>query len=486
MLNTIFDEGLAREALLDERVEGWRTLREALAAIPMEAAVVRCQLSAEQIRNLTLRFATTPRAACYGRIGTCRGTYATLTNVLIEALNIVTGRFGQVGGWITGRSPFSANAPPQSTNRLEEVPSPYGDERSRIGAFPLIRGFQPGGGLAQEILTSGPGQVRALILDSGNPVLAYPGSRRTDKALSELELLVALDFYVTESTRHAHYILPALTFFERADVNDLFVANAPRPWLQYTDPVIAPLGESRLELEVYHELLLRTGRPGLFPSGEVSAEAALARMIDDLLGKASIGHGIGALTVARMRDEFSSGLSLGESDAEGSWKRVAYADGRPRLWGEIIAGELVRLRVAMDAPEDPRLKLFGRRTIRSLNSWMHNDLRIVRSERPTLIMHPMDAADRAIGDGECVRLSSDFGQIEVDVEISEDVIRGSVSYPHGWGHAGGWQVANNLRGGNVNELTSGDPKDWEQVSGVCRLDGLPVEVSPTRQAPFAR
>ena len=479
MLKTISEEGLASEALLAERVEGWRELRDAVAAISLETAAARCGVAADAIRSLARRFAGARTAACYGRLGSCRGSFATLTNVLIEALNIVTGRFGEPGGWITGASPFRRGAPPRSVYQQFGTQQPYGEARSRIGGLPLLSGFQPGGTLADDILTPGEGQLKALFLDSGNPVLAYPGSRKIDEALSRLDLLVALDFYVNDSARHAHYVLPAPTFFERADLNDIFSVNTPRPWLQYTDAVIPPVGESRLELEIYNELLVRTGRKRLYPEADGNAEAAIERMMDKLLEDAPAGDAVGGLSVERLREEFPNGYRFAEAqDARGSWDRVMHPDGRPRLWGEIIAGEAQRLQAAASQPVDRRLKLFGRRKLRSFNSWMHNDMRIVRSDRPTLLMHPTDAMERQIASGGRVRVVSDHGEIEVEVEVSDSVVAGSVNYPHGWGHKGGWRVANSLPGRNVNELASPDPADWEQISGMCLIDGVPVEVTP--------
>src|SRR3546814_950246 len=89
--------------------------------------------------------------------------------------------------------------------------------------------------------------MKALFVDCGNPVHSYPEGDKTAAALEELELLVSIDFYMTETSRHADYILPAMTFYEREDLTDLWVTNAVRPWVQYTPPVIGPRGEARPE-----------------------------------------------------------------------------------------------------------------------------------------------------------------------------------------------------------------------------------------------
>jgi anaerobic selenocysteine-containing dehydrogenase len=467
LLKTIFEEGMFDEQMLDARVSGWRDLREALATLEMSGAAARCRLPVEQIQSLARRFAGARTAACYGRIGTNRGTFPTLTNVFIECINIVTGRLGQRGGWRSGMNPFASR---QARPRAEATAGP----RSRIGNLPMLSGSQPGGTLADDILTAGPGQLRALFVDSGNPVMAYPAGRKLERALQQLDLLVGMDFYINETNKFADFILPATTFLERPDtVTDFFISNAPRPWLQFTDAVIAPRGESRMEPDIFNELLVRTGRKPLF---DPNVDGVMSS-IEEALGRASEVAGVGELSVARMRAEFPSGLSLPDAAGPaGTWERIKHADGKPQLWNDAIGQEIERLEQRGSLPHDGRLRLFGRRKLRSLNSWMHNDLRIVRSDVPTLLMHPADALERRVGDGQLVELRSDFGRINVEVQISDDVIAGAVSYPHGWGHAGGWKVANGLRGVNINELASGNPADWEQISGMCLLDGIPVDV----------
>ncbi|MEP7099512.1 MAG: molybdopterin-dependent oxidoreductase, partial [Burkholderiales bacterium] len=257
MLRTLFDEGLADVEYLEAHVDGWRDLNAALEAFDIETCARRCGVSADTLRTLARRFAGARTAACYGRLGTNRGRHATLTSFFIEALNLVAGRFAQAGGAVIGQAPFEHAAAPL-------MPPPYGSRRSRVGNLPLIGGMEPGGNLAAEILTPGEGQIKALIVDSGNPVLGYPQGERAAQAFESLELMVALDFYVTETSRHAHYILPTTTFFERDDVTDLWTINAPRPWLQAVPASIEPLGEARVEFDIYNALLKRMRRTPLF------------------------------------------------------------------------------------------------------------------------------------------------------------------------------------------------------------------------------
>jgi anaerobic selenocysteine-containing dehydrogenase len=479
MIQHILAAGLADTNYLEQRTSGWRQLRDRVAAITPEVAQQHCHVDADAIRDLAERFIRARTAACYGRVGTCRGRFSTLLNVLIEAINVITGRFGVRGGWVSGIAPLKdPNAAPLFT----EYDS---DRRSRVGNLPIVMGLEPGGNLTEEILTPGEGQIRALFIDSGNPVASYPQGSKLAEALEQLDLLVAFDLYVTETTRHAHYILPTTSFFERDDMTDMFASNAPRPWLQYTPAVLSPLGEARHEFDIYNDLLERLGLPRLLTQFSVTNDPSPSLMdaADSMLRKGRFGDGFGerpeGFSIQKLRDEFPHGARTAEHvDAVGSWDRVMTSDKKVRLWHPVIEAEFDRLANQSSCRKDETLLLFGRRSLGSMNSWMHNVDRLVRSSRPTLLMHPDDARDRQISDGQRVKLSrSDEVTIEVEVEVSDDVVVGSVCYPHGWGHWGGWSLANTLPGANINLLASDDPADWEPASGAVHVDGIPVKVT---------
>jgi anaerobic selenocysteine-containing dehydrogenase len=475
LINHIFAAGLEAREVLEERTTGWRKLRDALKPITPELAAQRCGVPAGQIRALAERFARTPRATCYGRVGTNRGRFGTLVNLLIESLNVIAGKFGMDGGWMTGLAPIGKAGEPPAHPR-------YGALRSRIGNLPMVLGSTPGGSLAAEITTPGEGQMRALFVDSGNPVMAYPDGETLSAALEELELLVGIDFYVNETTRHAHYILPSLTFLEREDLTDYWVRNAPRPWVQFSPAVIEPVGESRHEFDIYNAILARMGLPALFSDPEARANDApeLMDVADKMLRIGPFGDQFGenpqGLTIDKLRNEHPSGTRTAERfDPAESWSRVWTDDRKVHLWHEVTETEIARL-LADPARPGSDLLMFGRRKLGSLNSWMHNVERLVRNEAPTLQMHPADAAARGLAQGQTVRVSTATGSVEVLLEVTDEVVPGSVCYPHGFGHRGGWQRANAVPGVNINAIASSRPEDWEQVSGNVHVDGFPVSV----------
>lgn len=470
LLRTVFEEGLFDPAALDARAHGWRELRDAVTAVPFALATERCGVSEQAARELARRFAGARTAACYTRLGTGRGSFSTLTNLMIEALNVVTGRLGQQGGWVIGQAPielFKVNA------------NPYGTRRSRIGDLPLVLGITPGGSLADEITTPGKGQLRALFCDSGNPVLSYPRGDRLEAALDQLDLMVSFDLYVTESTRWSHYVLPSTTFFERADLNELWGANAPRPWVQYAPPVLDPQGEARGEYEIYAAILQRMGLPSPLAmlGNPANPDPTPIEAADSLLRRGPWG-GEDGLSVAKLATEHPHGLRyMDRVDAAATFDLVHYEDRKARLWGDVQAAEFARLAEAGDRPDG--MRLFGRRRLQSLNSWMHNSERLTRGDLFSLQVHPDDARRFGIEDGAPVRVTSAANALIVMAEVTDDVMPGSVCYPHGWGHrGGGWQRANAIGGANINLLASDDPADWEQVSGMCLLDGIPVSLEP--------
>jgi formate dehydrogenase len=197
------------------------------------------------VRSLARALAAEPHAAVYGRTGSCLGRFGTLVAFLIDALCAVTGNLDRPGGAVFGRPAVA----------LDEVGeriglATYGRVRSRIGGFPDVIGNLPATLLPREIETPGDRQVRALFLSAGNPMLSVPDGHALERALERLELCVSLDLYVNESNRHADYVLPATTWLEREDLPLAFLGFYTKPFVQWTEPVVEPAGESRQEWEV--------------------------------------------------------------------------------------------------------------------------------------------------------------------------------------------------------------------------------------------
>jgi len=477
MLRQIFIEQLVSGPELEKRVQGLDKLSAAVMPVTPELAATHCGVPAERIVALAREFASTPRAVIYGRTGTCRGRFSTLVNVFICALNIVTGKFASEGGWI-----FSDGA----IDPVVRGKKDFEIRNTRFGPLPYVMQALPMSIFADEMLEPGEGRVRALFMQAGNTVVSAPGGARTAEAIKALELFVAVDIYVNETNKHADYILPGTTFLEREDLPMLGLSQMVRPFVQYSGAVIPPVGKVRDDdvilaalAERLHGLLSADAGKSGYKSDHAPAFPPL-QAIDGLFARSGkmvrdaegVEH---VLSIERLK-QYPHGVELAENkDFAASWSKSMHTDGQLVLWHPMLDAELARMRVAKP-PTINELRLFTMRDIRSINSWMHNSDRLVRSQAPCLLLNPVDAANRNIKDGQKVKIASAVAALEVPVRVTDDVARGGVCYPHGWGHRGGWQRANATDGVNINLLY--DHHDIEPVSGSSLLDGLPVTVSP--------
>jgi anaerobic selenocysteine-containing dehydrogenase len=465
MITVIADEGLANEAFLAARTSGWPALRQALRAVTPERAAVHCGVPAEEIRILALDFARADRAAAMGRLGLCRGRFPTLTNVLLHALNIVAGKFNRPGCAGFGHGATDSGDMLDAAGMAGYTPG-----ASRTSGLPAVVGSLPSVTLYDEITGPHPERIRAMLVSGSNAVLSMPGGSRLPEAFAQLDLMFALDIYVTETNRHAHYILPATTMLERDDAPILFGGHMVRPFMQFCPAAVRPRGEARVESDILKDLAARMGR------GEAFGDLGAVEIADLVLRAGPEGdNGPEKLSIERLRAH-PHGIML----RSGRWAfalkdKIRHEDGRIHLFDPLVAAELKRL-VAEPPDAGQGLKMVSLRKLRSINSWMHNVERLVRSDGPRLLINPADAAARGLVDGARVRVSTRWGAITVIAEVTDEIAPGAVAYPHGWGHEGGWRRANGTMGANLNTIAPASPDAVEQVSGMSFLDGFPVEV----------
>jgi len=334
--------------------------------------------------------------------------------------------------------------------------------------------------LAEEMDTPGPGQVRAFICSAGNPVLSTPNGRRLERALERLEFFVAIDPYLNETTRHAHVILPPTSALEHSHYDLGLSTLAVRNIAKYSPPVFERGPDQRHDAEICLELWTRLGMPALVGR---ALRPAVRRLEPEAIlelalraGKYGLRRGAGALSLAKLRAS-PHGLDLGPLEPRFP-ARLRTPDRRIVLAPRLYLDDLPRLRARLSATP-PALTLIGRRHLRSNNSWCHNSARLVKGPpRCTLLIHPTDAAARGIASGDTVELASTTGRVRVPAEVSDEIMPGVVSLPHGWGHGrAGTQlsVANAHPGASVNDVTS--EALYDALSGNAALSGLCVEVT---------
>jgi len=475
------------------QADGIEWLRAQAAPFTPEVTQAVTGIDADVVRGLARDLASTPRAAIYGRLGTCAGRYGTLTSYLIDVVNLVAGNLDVPGGSVFG----SLGLPGQRWVNVAMgavLRRTYRRRRSRIGGFRALIGSEPAALMAKEILTPGDGQIRALFVSAGNPVLSVPNGNEMERALESLDLSVALDLYVTETTAHCDYILPVTTMYERDDFPLTFQPFQATPFRQATEAVVAPAGQSRQEWEIVGELMRRLS--DLTPAFRAVAAARKAlkffgiaftpRMVADGIIRLSAGgdrFGLrrDGMTFHRLSHDHVHGVVIAPQLRTGILEEViSYPRSRIQLMHNDIAAQIATM-ARWRHPDSYPLRMIGMREARSENSWMHNAPLLMRGDRGHHgLMNIDDAADLDIADGARVQVSSPYGQIRMPVSVTKDIVPGVIALPHGWGHkgTGGWRLANRAGGANVNQLTSSHPADVEPLSGMAWLTGVPVRVDP--------
>jgi anaerobic selenocysteine-containing dehydrogenase len=497
VLQVMFADGLVDLARVSGQADGIDWLRALCDPFTPERTAKDTGVDPGSARSLAHELAGTPRAAVYGRVGTCVGRYGTLTNYLIDAVNLVAGNLDTPGGSVFG-SMETVGERWQKTVMGIALRRSY-RKRSRIGGIPNTIGSEPAALMAKEITTPGERRIKAMFVSAGNPVLSVPNGDELEAAFDTLELSVALDFYVTETSAHCDYILPVTTMYERDDFPFVFQPFQATPFRQATEAVVAPAGESRSEWDIVSDLAARLSRivpafaalQALRKMLGVFGVALSPRILIDALIRTSQGGDLfglrrGGLTLRRLAEQHPHGVVVAPHIRTGVLRHaVAYLSRRISLEHKSIADEVDKL-TRSEHPNAYPLRMIGMREPRSENSWMHNSPLLMRpsssrGEREhRALIHVDDAARMQVADGDLVRVSSPYGEITVGVTTTKDLMAGVIAVPHGWGHkgTGTWQLANRAGGANVNRLTSSEPQDVESLSGMAWLTGVPVRVEP--------
>ncbi len=485
MIRVLFDEGRVNLGATSAFVDGIDGVRAAVAAFTPDAAARATGIDAATIRRLALDFADAKAAVAYGRMGVSTQAFGSLCQWAINLLNLLTGRLDVPGG---------AMFPLPAVDLLQGSTNPghYNAWQSRVRGLPEFGGELPVVALAEEILTPGDGQVRALVTVAGNPVLSTPNGRQLDRALASLDFMVSIDFYVNETTRHAHLILPPTCGVEHDHYDLIFHHFGVRNTARWSAPLVDKPAGTRHDWEIFNGLA-RAYRERL----EGDRPPPLGQRLRKLPG----------LTKQRLRPDqlVDLGLRLGPY---GAWKRkreglslrklkrhphgLDLGPLQPCLPGRLFTPSK---RIRCDVPEllrdverardqigvgaaDGSLRLIGRRHIRSNNSWMHNSERLVKGkDRCLLLMNPGDGSVRSLADGTMATVRSRIGALEVTVHLTDEMMPGVVSLPHGWGHdrqGVNLRVAHAHAGVSVNDLT--DDRLVDALSGNASLSGIEVVV----------
>jgi formate dehydrogenase len=495
-LNELIASGGVDHERVVQHTNGFDVLAQLVEPWTAERCERATSIGAGKLREMVRCYREADGAALYCSTGVNMGTNGSLAYWLQECINCISGNLDKKGGTLVGRGVIDFARFGKKNGTLMRA------DTSRVGGFTAVNDAFPGGILADEILTPGPGRVRALFVTGGNPLITMANSGRLRSALQDLELLVTLDIYLNETSSLAHYVLPCTSPLERPDLPFIFpmmLGLQSRPYMQATRAVVEPSGAQRDEASIYLDLCRASG-VSLFGSTFVQRalqaarawhsrrdparepglpQEALLSLLLRLCGQGGFARLL-RFRHGRKRDDHAANDFLGS--------RIVTDDRRVQLAPAVLLDQAAKLEsdYARELTGGENLRLITKRHVTTHNSWTHNIEEFVEGDRASnyLYLHPDDARRIGVRSGDVVDVTSRTATVRIECRLSADLMPGTVALPHGWGHqhARGLAVAARTRGVNVNLLAADGPGELEAVSGMAHLTGIPVDVCRARGA----
>lgn len=503
----LFDEGLVDLGRLAGFTDGVEQVEALARDYPPERVAAATGIDPATTRELVRAFSRA-RGVWYGRIGLCTQEFGTLASWLVYVVNVLTGRLDAEGGMLFPRSATGRSEPGRPVE-----PFAFGRYHTAARGIPEVGAQVPCGLLAEEIeaASAGEARMRGLVTVMGNPVLSAPNGERLAAALDELDFMVSLDIYLNETTRHADLILPSTVQLEHENYDFLFETTTVHDFARWSPQIFEPEEGMRdhweilCELgariagttgEVVDDLMIRgllgmvvgpgTGCPEITPDealARLCADRGPMRMIDAMIRVGPYGDRFeptsDGLNLGRVRAA-EHGVDLGPLEA-GRLPEAMPFD-RIELAPEYIVADLERLAAGLEErSRTDRLVLVGRRQMRNMNSWLHNLPALAKGpNRCTLLIHPQDARRIGLESGKPACVRSRVGEIEVECQISDEMMPGVVSLPHGFGHrvpGVRLSVAQQRQPGACSNFLT-DETILDVPSGTHVANGIPVEIRP--------
>ena len=424
-------------------------------------------IAASEIKRLVKEFCEAESAVCYGRMGVSVQEFGLLSQYLIMLINIVTGRLDEVGGLM-----FPNPAVDVVNN---SGPGYLGKRHSRVSNLPDFNGDYPVVAMADEILVEGAGQLKGFMTVAGNPVLSTPNGEKLDEALANLDFMVAIDYFVTETSRHAHIILPPVSPLERDHYDVTFNNFAVHNVAKYSKALFAKKKSAKHDWQIYLELAKRLDKKAPLTT---KIERRLVRTLGPkfLLDQGLRRGPYAGMTLNKLKKN-PHGIDLGPLKKMLP-EVIKHKDKQIHLNVDFYQADLERVQAMMQDYDSKQILLIGRRHVRSNNSWLHNSYRLVKGKpRCTLMLHPETAKEYGIEDGQNVKVISRVGSVMIVAEVTNELMPRVVSIPHGWGHGRKGvkqKIAQAHAGVSVNDLT--DDMLIDQLSGNAAVNGVPVQL----------
>jgi anaerobic selenocysteine-containing dehydrogenase len=522
LLAVLVAEDLVDSQFLTDKCEGWDELRDLIAEVDITSYAGKCGVDEAEIRAAARTMADAGSMATEEDLGIEMAPHSTLNSWTQRLLYLLTGNFGNEGGM---------NLP----LRLAPICGHSGDgEVDPVVGAPMLSGLVACAAIPDSIDTDHPNRFRAMIVESSNPVHTLPDSKRFREAFEKLEFLVVIDVAMTETARLADYVLPACSQYEKQEAT-FFAGEMPDNTFHLRQPIFERLGDSLPEAEIHARLVEAMGglpegvdelrdaalegrgqfaetfgrlssenpdigaklptvlyrtigasMEGPDASGAVmmgSAIQASMRFPDQLRAAGAEGDGLDlANNVFDRILDSPSGMVITRSEYEDSWDRIQHPDGKIHLYIPELVDEFRSL-----ADEEPpsRSDAFpfvlsaGERRSSNANDVVRDPEWRKKDKQGSLRIHPADATDLGVVDGGAVKITSKRGEAEAPVEITDAMLPGHVSLPHGFGMEYPDEVGEHkIHGVSLNELTDIDDRDWLALTPFHKHVRVRLEAVP--------
>lgn len=478
MLHHILGNGLVRTGHLGRVLPDLDNLTELVAAFSPEQVADHCGIAEEQIKQMASEFAAADRAVLYGRMGLSTQAHGTLCNWLMVVLNLLTGHFDREGGAM-----LTTPAVPLIRGRKQR--RAYGRWHSRVRGLPESEGELPSAVMAEEMLTPGEGQIRAMITHAGNPVISTPNGRQLEEAFAGLDFMVCIDIFLNETTCHADLILPPPSHLEVDHYDLVFNHLATANVAKYSPQLFQPVAGHRYDWQIAKALVAKLAPLSGYKAPRRHTWGTPRRLLNlGLLtgpyGKLSSWKRLFTGLSLRKLEKAKHGIVLGPLEPR-LLQELRTPDGMINLIPAFVETALAPVRESLKSSgvlSPGEFLLIGRRHLRSNNSWMHNSPGLAKGKnRCTAMINPADAEQLGIAEGEDVEVVSRTGSIVIPAELTDTMMVGVISIPHGFGHhrqGTRLRVAEQAPGVSVNDIT--DDQLVDPVTGNAALSGQRVKL----------
>ena len=480
MINHLFAKDLVNCEHLTDHLDDLDKIQQLVEDFTVDNIFEKTGITSEQIIKLVEDFCKAKTALLYARIGVSTHEFGSIVNWLVNLFNILTGNLDSAGGMMF------TNPAIDLVGYKKPKAKKFARYHTRVSGYPETVGEFPVAALAEEILTGGEGQIKAMVVAAGNPLLSTPNNTRLTQAFEQLDFMLSIDFYINETSKHADIILPPPTPLERPHYDLVFNHLAVRNYAKYSKTLFKKNRGSLSEAQIYLKLNQLFSKDGFVEKSKSLLKTLFVKWlgIDGIINHKLKTSSSGKLNLKRLLQK-PHGLDLGELTACFP-KKILTPNGKIQLAPKELVDDLIRLKQHFDSQQSKteenkigQFLLIGRRDPRTCNSWMHNSYRLVKGKpRCVAQMNNQDANKLNLQNGQLIKITSRVGKIDIPVEITETIMSGTISIPHGWGHGVSQtriSIANANAGVSINQLT--DEKFVDALTGNAALNAVPVEVS---------